>query len=265
MVGRGGATDHKRRVQEQFGAGAEAYVASRGHASGDDLAQLVHWAEGGPVKIALDVATGGGHTALALAPAYGRVIASDLTPRMLAGAAAAIRARGAANVRYACADAERLPFADEAFDLCSCRIAPHHFADPARFVAEVARVLKPSGLFLLEDSIVPEDPALDAFLNAAETVRDPTHVRSLSARQWRALLTGAGLTVEDEAVARKTHPFADWVARARVPDEALARLEATLRDAPPAARDAFAIVLDADGRVLSHTDDKILLKARKLY
>lgn len=263
MAGKGGATDHKRRVQEQFGGSAEAYVASRGHATGDDLAQLVRWAEGSPAKIALDVATGGGHLALALWPNYGWVIASDLTARMLAGAAGAIRARGATNVRFACADAERLPFTDEAFDLASCRIAPHHFADPARFVAEVARVLKRGGLFLLEDNIVPEDPALDAFLNAAETIRDPTHVRSLSPQEWRDLLAGAGLTVEEEALARKTHPFADWVARARVPDEARARLEAVMRDAPPAARDAFAIVLDAEGRVLSHTDEKILLKARK--
>ena len=38
-----------------------------GHASGDDLEQLVIWAEDGPDRVALDVATGGGHTALALA------------------------------------------------------------------------------------------------------------------------------------------------------------------------------------------------------
>ena len=32
------------------------------------------WAEGGTEKVALDVATGGGHTALALAPLYRRVL-----------------------------------------------------------------------------------------------------------------------------------------------------------------------------------------------
>jgi ubiquinone/menaquinone biosynthesis C-methylase UbiE len=150
---------HRRRVREQFGATAEDYVASRTHAAGDDLAQLVAWAEGGPAKRALDVATGGGHTALALAPHYGRVVASDLTPRMLATARAFIRARGGANVAPACADAEALPFRDAAFDAVTCRIAPHHFGDPARFVREAARVLRPGGLFLLEDSVVPDDPA----------------------------------------------------------------------------------------------------------
>ena len=258
-------TDHRRRVQDQFGAAAAGYVASRGHAEGADLAQLAAWAgeEGGPGRRALDVATGGGHTALALAPRYGLVVASDLTPRMLAEAAAAIRGRAAGNVAYAGAAAEQLPFRDAAFDLVTCRIAPHHFGDVARFVGEVARVLRPGGTFLLEDSLAPEDPALDDWLNRAEALRDPTHVRSLSARRWRDLLEGAGLTVEAEAIFPKTHPFADWLARARVPDERRAALAAAFRDAPPAARARFAIIIGADGGVASYTDEKILLKARK--
>lgn len=254
---------HKQRVQDQFGASAAAYVASRTRAAGDDLAQLVAWAEGAETKVALDVATGGGHTALALAPRYGRVVASDLTPRMLASAAALGRERGLTNVAFVRADAEALPFAGAAFDAVSCRIAPHHFGDVARFVAEVARVLAPGGIFLLEDSAAPDDPALDAFLNRAEALRDATHVRSLSAGGWRDLLARAGLAIEDEVILPKTHPFADWVARARTPDPRRDELTAWFRDAPPAARDAFAITTDADGRVLSYTDEKILLKARK--
>ena len=256
-------TDHKRRVQDQFGGSAEAYVASRGHAAGDDLAQLVAWAEGGPTKVALDVATGGGHTALALAPGYGRVIASDLTPRMLRGAADFIRGRGAGNVSYTCADAEHLPFRDGAFDLVSCRIAPHHFGEVARFVAEVARVLAPGGLFLLEDTAAPEDPALAEWINRAEALRDATHVRSLSAREWRELLAGVGLAVEAEASLSKVHPFDDWFARSRTPAVQRAAVTVVFRDAPPAARTTFAIATDADGHVLSYTDQKILLKARR--
>ncbi|MDP9373992.1 MAG: class I SAM-dependent methyltransferase [Chloroflexota bacterium] len=257
--------DHRRRVQNQFGAAAEAYVASRSHAEGADLARLATWAaeEGGSDKRALDVATGGGHTALALVPWYGLVVASDLTPRMLVSAAAAIRAHGAGNVVYAGAAAERLPFAGAAFDLVTCRIAPHHFGNVASFAAEVARVLRPGGVFLLEDSIAPEDPTLDDWLNRAEALRDPTHVRSLSARRWRALLDEAGFAVEMEAVFPKAHPFEDWIARARVPGERRAALVAAFRDAPPAARQTFAITMDGDGNVVSYTDEKILLRARK--
>lgn len=254
---------HKERVQAQFGATAEGYVTSPGHATGDDLAQIVAWAEGGSDRVALDIATGGGHTALALAPHYGRVVASDLTERMLRTAEAFICGQGATNVEFELADAESLPFPDESFDLVSCRIAPHHFPNVGRFVAEVARVLKPGGVFLLEDSVVPDDPALGDFLNRAETLRDDTHVCSLSLGEWRTLITGAGLTIDAERLFPKTHAFAAWVARARTPAGALAALRAHYRDAPPAAREAFAIEVAPDGTIGSHSDQKVVLKARK--
>ena len=256
-------TEHKERVQTQFGAAAASYVTSVGHAGGDDLAQLVEWAEGAAEKVALDVATGGGHTALALAPFYGSVVASDLTDQMLATAEAFIRGRGVGNVAFRRADAEDLPFPDGAFDLVSCRIAPHHFPNVPRFVTEVARVLKIGGLFLLEDSIVPEDAALAEFLNHAEWLRDSTHVRSLRTPEWRDLLANAGLVVEAEQVFAKAHPFADWLDRARTPEAARDEVIQMFRAAPAAAREAFDIVVAPDGTVISYTDEKIALKARK--
>lgn len=67
------------RVQAQFGASAEAYVAAAGFARGEDLAQLLAWgASPRPARV-LDVATGGGHTALAFAAAAVSVTAVDLT------------------------------------------------------------------------------------------------------------------------------------------------------------------------------------------
>src|SRR5215470_10896448 len=58
-------SDQARRVQEQFGGSAAAYVTSPGHAAGDDLDTLVAWGRALAPARALDVATGGGHTALA--------------------------------------------------------------------------------------------------------------------------------------------------------------------------------------------------------
>ncbi len=255
--------EHRERIRQQFGRSASAYVASTGHASGDDLTCLVAWAEGGPDRIALDVATGGGHTALALAPLFGRVVASDLTEQMLQVAEAFIRERDAANVEFCLADAESLPFLDGAFDLVACRIAPHHFPDVARFVAEVGRVLRPGGVFLLEDSLVPDDPTLADLLNHAEALRDSTHVRSLSRGEWRGLLAGAGFVVEAEASFAKEHPFEDWLDRARTPDAVRATLRAIFRAAPPPVRRAFGIVVDAAGNVVSYTDEKIAFKARR--
>lgn len=256
-------SDHKRRVQEQFGATAQGYVVSPNHAQGEDLEQIREWSEGGPERTALDIATGGGHTALVLSGEYGRVIATDLTERMLSTAQRFLESAGARNVELRLADAERLPFEGESFDAVACRIAPHHFSDVSAFVSEVARVLKRGGIFLLEDSVVPEDAELGEFLNRAEELRDPTHVRSLTRLEWRSLLEEHGLTVEAERTFRKTHPFAPWVERSHTSPASRAEVELTFRKAPEAARDAFSIEIDSSGTVLSYSDEKAVFKARK--
>lgn len=254
---------HRARIRAQFGGSADLYVRSETHSGGDDLGQLVSWAEGGSDRIALDVATGGGHTALALAALVGRVVATDLTPRMLESAAAYARELGVENVDFQEADAENLPFPDNQFDLVSCRIAPHHFPRVARFIQEAARVLKPGGVFLLEDSVVPDDPGLAAFLNRVEKLRDATHVRTLSEVEWRTLIDDAGLRIEATRRIPKAHPFDSWVGRSRTPEPIQQELERAFRDANRFERAAFAIVTDADGKIASYTDEKLLVKARK--
>jgi SAM-dependent methyltransferase len=256
------SSTHKEQVRAQFGAAAEGYVASPGHASGEDLAQYVAWAEGGPEKTALDVATGGGHTALALAPLYGRVVATDLTEQMLTAAEASIRSQGVTNVEFQRADAEALPFPGASFELVSCRIAPHHFSHIVRFIAEVARVLKPGGIFLLEDTAAPEDASVADFFNHAEQLRDPTHVRSLSVREWLEMVAGAGLVVEAHRLFPKTHSFGPWLERARTPEPVRAAVAAMFREASPAARAALGIRVE-NGEVVSYTDQKLVLKARR--
>ena len=77
------SNQQKAQVQDYFSRTAEGYVASFSHRTGDDLQRLVELGEWSPGQQALDVATGGGHTALAVAPHVARVTVTDLTPRML--------------------------------------------------------------------------------------------------------------------------------------------------------------------------------------
>ena len=151
----------KELAQQQFAGSAERFVESKLHREGDDLSRLVALAELRGDERVLDIATGGGHTALAFSRRAREVTASDLTPRMLEVAAAFLREQGAHNVRTARADAEALPFADGSFEVVTARIAPHHFPRPERFVREAARVLVPGGRFLLDDNMAPEDDELD--------------------------------------------------------------------------------------------------------
>jgi ubiquinone/menaquinone biosynthesis C-methylase UbiE len=137
--------EQKSQVQDYFSRTAESYVSSFSHKSGDDLQRLVELGEWDKRQQALDIATGGGHTALAIAPYVAQVTVSDLTPRMLEKAREYLTAQGVTNAQYVVADAEHLPFAAETFDRVTCRIAAHHFPNVAGAVNEVARVLKVGG------------------------------------------------------------------------------------------------------------------------
>ena len=65
----------KAQAQERFGKFAQGYVESKGHASGDDLDRLIELVQPQPDWLMLDVATGGGHTALKFAPLVKKVVA----------------------------------------------------------------------------------------------------------------------------------------------------------------------------------------------
>jgi SAM-dependent methyltransferase len=254
----------KALVQSQFGAAAQRYVTSPSHARGDDLALMVELAQPAAHEQALDIATGGGHTALAFAAHVRSVVASDLTAPMLVAAARHIAERGVSNITFAGADAEALPFTDASFDLVTSRIAPHHFPQPQRFVEEVARVLRPGGRFVLNDNMAPEDPELDAFMNRFEAWRDPSHVRAYTVSEWQGWIAQAGLCLEhSEALASKRYPFQDWVARMRMPEAERAALEAWLLAAPDACKQYFEIEIE-DSRVNAICGKWSILVARQI-
>jgi len=159
---------------------------------------------------ALDIATGGGHTALWLARHGWKVTAGDIAPRMLKNAAQ-LCAEAGLSIETKLCPAEKLPFGAGAFELVTARVAPHHFSSPARFVGEVARVLKPGGCFLLIDGSVPDDDQpTEEWLHHVEKLRDPSHGRYLSRKTWEGLVRDAGLTVERSELQPYKQPDLQW-------------------------------------------------------
>lgn len=255
--------EQKAQVQAYFSRTAASYVTSAVHRTGSDLKRLVELAELQPALLALDIATGGGHTALALAPHVAQVTVSDLTPAMLETARAFLLSQGVTNARFEIADAEDLPFADASFDRVTCRIAPHHFPDVGKAVQEVARVLKPGGIFLLVDNIAPEDPELDKFDNTVEKWRDPSHGRCYTQTEWLNFFTQAGLQAEDAEIFQRTHDFVDWTARALLPTSDTAALEAYMLNSDEAIHQHFALQVGEDGHLKTFSTVTLLLKGRK--
>lgn len=224
-------TDPKSRSRERFAEHASEYVTSAHHAGGDDLDAVVRLADASPQWVALDVATGGGHTAIAIAPLVAGMVALDLTPEMLETARAHAEERGAAGIEFVLGDAEALPFPDESFDLVTCRIAAHHFPDVQKFADEVSRVLRPGGRFVLQDQCVPESAAAAAFLNTFERLRDPSHARALTQDAWQEVLRRAELDIDDVERFEKRMNLEHWSAMQGCTPETVAKLRELLDDA----------------------------------
>ncbi len=205
---------------------AEAYRTAPEHRAGADLDRLVEWCEPRPGVDALDVATGGGNVARRLRDAGCRVVTVDPAPGMRPDVIA---------------KAEDLPFADGSFDVAVTRIAPHHFDDVQAAIAEMARVSR--RLVVVEDTLYVGER-----VEQAERLRDPTHVRSYSEKEWRGFLEEAGLDVVAVETFEKRHELEPWLARAGSAGEEAERVRELL-----AGR-----IEDGD-----YVDTKVVLKAVK--
>ena len=107
-------------------------------------AHLVRFAGIAPGETVLDVGTGTGVAAITAARAGAHVNAIDLTPALLEVAHENAELAGV-DVAFAEGDAEHLPYPDATFDVVLSQFG-HMFAPrPERAVAEMRRVLKPTG------------------------------------------------------------------------------------------------------------------------
>jgi len=244
-----------RRIHElvnaQFGAAAAAYSTSLVHTDPAALRKVVELAGPQPEDVALDIATGAGNTALALAPHVAQVTAYDMTEEMLAETARNAAACSLTNVVTRKGTAESLPFRDVAFDIVTVRQAPHHFADVRAAVREMARVAKPGARVIIVDSTTPEADSLDQQWNYIEKLRDSSHVRNYRPGEWRDIVAAAGLFITFEELGFATENgrgmnFASWVARMNTSPAAVEELTHLFRNASPALAAALRIELEAD-------------------
>jgi SAM-dependent methyltransferase len=212
-------------VSDVWSTRAQAFRESPTHREGPDLDLLIEMCEPGEGVKVLDVATGGGHVARRLRDEGCTVVTVDPAPGMQPDVVAR---------------AEDLPFEDGSFDVVTCRIAPHHFHDIRKAVAEMARVS--NRLLVIEDNL-----RVDESIEEAERLRDPTHVRCYTEAEWKEMVTEVGMEVERAELLERTRDVDDWIARV---------------DTPPAEADRVKELLGdriADGTM---TFPSIVLKAR---
>ncbi len=190
---------------------------------------------------ALDVGTGAGALAFALAPLVRQVVGLDPVPELLELA----RARTLPNTEFIEGDGTALPFPDASFDLAGTHRTLHHVAQPERVVAELARVTRPGGYVLVVDQLAPDDPAAAAVLHEFETARDPSHTRLLVDGELRKLFAANRLELVRERFEDEQRDLERYLDLAGCAGERRARAEAL------AASDARVLVASAGWYLLA--------------
>jgi demethylmenaquinone methyltransferase / 2-methoxy-6-polyprenyl-1,4-benzoquinol methylase len=117
----------------------------------------------GPGRSALDVATGTGDLALALAARGCEVVGADFSDGMLERARA--KAAGRPSVRFEHADALALPYDDASFDAATVGFGARNFGDLERGLAEMVRVVRPGGRVVILEITTPTRPPLSTFFS----------------------------------------------------------------------------------------------------
>ncbi|HEY1577237.1 MAG TPA: class I SAM-dependent methyltransferase [Terracidiphilus sp.] len=249
--------EHDVLVAQQFGSTAEAYLKSTTHSQGDDLDMLAREVAAVPHATVLDLGCGAGHASFAVAPHAAAVTAYDPTAEMLIVVRNEAASRGMENVTAIQGMAEQLPFPDTHFDFVVSRYSAHHWHDVPAALCEIRRVLKPGCRALLIDTAGGETPLLDTHLQAVEVLRDPSHIRDYSTREWLELCRAAGFTASLRKQWPVTLDFSNWTERQRTPPERVAAIRSLWKAAPDEVRRFFSVGQDG-----SFTLQKIWIDAK---
>jgi ubiquinone/menaquinone biosynthesis C-methylase UbiE len=235
----------------QFNPIAEKYRHSPVHRSGPSLAKLVEYCEPRRSDKVLDVATGTGHTALALAPHVDEVIGIDIAERMLELALLLAKEQKINNVRFLSASAEQIPFPDRTFDLITSRLAPHHFGNAREFLAEVRRLLAAGGRFVIADQI-SRSANIRSWVDQWERRRDPSHRTQRTPDDWRALAEAAGLQWKKDVIVDYSLDFDWWVTQAKCAPSVVEELVKIASDLDAEARQLVRLEYDGNDRVRTY-------------
>jgi ubiquinone/menaquinone biosynthesis C-methylase UbiE len=252
--------DRNTAVTTEFSRQASVMARAPAFHSADVLERIARAIGSVPGRV-LDLACGPGIVAEQIAPLADELTGVDVTPRMVELAAARCESAKLSNCSFHVASAEHLPFASSAFDTVVTRLALHHFQAPADALAEVWRVLRPDGRLVVADIVsspVAEEAALH---NALERLRDPTHVRMLSATELAPLMSASRFEVLHQESWQQLRVFTEWADVVAAP-ERTQPLEVVMRSLARAGYGAGIHMEDVAGELRFRHTWQLLIARR---
>src|ERR1700687_1337804 len=99
----------------------------------------------------LDVAAGSALLSRAISPHVKQVVASDITPEMLAQGQSEANRQGMTNISFEQGAAEDLPYPNAKYDMVVTRFSVHHFKSPDVVIREMCRVCRHGGNVVVID------------------------------------------------------------------------------------------------------------------
>ncbi len=169
----------------------------RTHGNDDQVDRLVAFLDPRPGGTYLDLATGNGDVAFAVAGRQpeARVIGVDIADRAISRNQTAAKEQGRANVKFLPADGRKIDFPDATFDGIAWRYALHHFPDVEATLAAARRVLRPAGVFVVADAVRHPRDDRD-FINRFQALKPDGHVRIYAAADLVDLFLAHGFVAD---------------------------------------------------------------------
>jgi ubiquinone/menaquinone biosynthesis C-methylase UbiE len=186
-------------VRKRFGETAALIAEHQDRRTAETSERLHRLLDTSGEERALDVGTGAGEIAIALAPFVREVVGVDIVPELLTEG----RKRAPANVELLEADATALPFDSGSFDIVATARTLHHVPRPELVLAEMNRVLRVGGTMLVVDQLAPGDPLAAIELNTFERTRDPSTTRVLADVDLRGLFDANNLVLHHAEIVRE--------------------------------------------------------------
>lgn len=153
-----------------------------------------------PEHVVFEFGCGTGTTALNLAPAAARIVATDISSEMIAIAREKATAQGCMNVEFAVATPDQAQWPDASFDAVLGFNILHLVEARAAALAGVHRLLKPDGLFISKTPCLKEmNPLIGLLVPIAQLVGQAPYVRFDSAAGLEREIESAGFDIIERA------------------------------------------------------------------